>query len=234
MSWTAFADAAEIALPALAGPRWGTAVDWATMLTLVLSGLILVGILVSRVLYRGRQTEGQALGLHLLALGIFPLFLLAVGNFAVLEHATEVQFCGTCHVTMKPYIDDLYDPKGESLAAVHHQHRVTPGSECYACHANYGVHGTFKAKATGLQHVYRYWTGTYQRPIKMYTPYENGLCLKCHDGAKRFRAQPIHLDDAGQQVAPEFLNGQTDCVQCHGPAHAIARRKTAALSGEAR
>lgn len=228
MSWEAVADAAGAMVPASAAPRWGTALDWAMTLTLVVSAFILVGILVSRVVYRGRQTEGNALWLHVLALGVFPLFLLPVANFAILEHATQVDFCATCHITMKPYIDDLHDPRGESLTAVHHQHRAAPGTECYTCHANYGVHGTFRSKLTGLQHVYRYWTGTYHRPIRLYAPYENAFCLKCHDGAKRFRAQPIHLDEAGQQVAPEFLNGDTGCLQCHGPAHAITAKKTAA------
>ena len=97
--------------------KWGTALDWAITLTTGLSALILACILVSLIVYRGRQTEGTALWLHLLSLGIFPLLLLAVGNFAVLEYAKEVRFCGSCHRTMKPYIDDLHNLKSQSLAA---------------------------------------------------------------------------------------------------------------------
>ncbi len=39
----------------------------------------------SLVLYRGRQTEGNALWLHLLGLCIFPVFLLPFGNFTIFE-----------------------------------------------------------------------------------------------------------------------------------------------------
>ena len=97
--------------------RWGTALDWAITLTIAISALIIVCILIARIVFRYHQTEGSALWLHLLGLGVLPLFVLVTGNFAVLEYATEVQFCGTCHLTMKAYIDDLHNPKSPSLAA---------------------------------------------------------------------------------------------------------------------
>lgn len=214
---------ALVAEPAVEGETllWGTALDWAIMLTSGLSALILGCILVSLVAYRGRQAEGSALWLHLLALGIFPLFLMVVSNFAVLEYAKEVQFCGTCHVTMKPYIDDLNNPKSESLAALHYQHRAAPGSECYTCHANYGLHGTFQAKLAGLRDVYKYVTGTYHLPIRLTKPFQNTLCLKCHNGAKRFMAEQNHLEDGG--VARAFRTGETQCVECHSPTHDISK-----------
>ncbi len=206
--------------------RWGSALDWSITLSIALGVLILACIVVSRFLYRDRQTEGSALWLHLLGLGIFPLFLLAVGNFAVLEGATEVKFCGACHLTMKPFIDDLHNQKSQSLASLHFQNRFARGTECYSCHANYGIHGTMEAKLTGLRHVYKYWTSTYHLPIKMPTPFENTLCLKCHNGAKRFMAQDIHLDKG--EVSKELRSGETECIGCHGPAHDVAKPKQAA------
>ena len=205
--------------------RWGSALDWAMALTIGLSALILICILVSLVVYRGRQTEGNALWLHLLSLGIFPLLLLAVGNFSVLEEAKEERFCGSCHLTMKPYIDDLHNAKSQSLAALHFQHRSARGTQCYSCHANYGVHGTFEAKITGLLDVYKYVTRTYHLPIKMRAPFDNVLCLKCHDGALRFMAQEIHLE--GGKVSDE------PCGQCHSPAHDIPKIEQASRLGEA-
>lgn len=209
--------------------KWGTALDWSIALTLGVAVLILVCIALSRVLYRGRQAEGSALWLHLVGLGILPLFLLATGNFTVFEYAKEEEFCGACHRTMKPYIDDLHDAKSQSLAALHFQNRFAPGAACYSCHANYGVHGTVEAKMTGLRHVYKYVTGTYHLPLKLPTPFDNGLCLKCHDGAKRFMAQDVHLE-AGR-VAAELRTGQTECVQCHAPAHELPKARPA---GQAR
>jgi len=201
--------------------KWGTALDWAIALTAGISALIILGLLASLVIFRGRQTEGSALWVHLLSLGVLPLVLLGVGQFATMEYATEVQFCGSCHQTMKVYIDDLHNPKSESLASLHAQHRFRPGTECYSCHANYGVHGTLEAKLTGLRHVYKYNTGTYELPLKMPHAFDNGLCLKCHNGAKRFMAQAIHLDDKGEKVSEELRTTQTECVSCHGPAHSV-------------
>jgi len=206
------------ALPEGEALRWGSALDWAITLTIGLSVLILICILVSLIVYRGRQTEGSALWLHLLSLGISPLFLLAVGNFAVIEYAKEVRFCGACHLTMKPYIDDLHSTKGKSLAALHFQHRSAPNTECYSCHANYGVHGTFEAKMTGLRDVYRYVTRTYQLPLNMREPFENTLCLKCHNGAKRYMALEIHL-----KLSEAMRAGQIKCVGCHRPSHDVPK-----------
>ena len=213
-------------LPESEALKWGSALDWAITLTIGLSVLILTCILVSRIAYRGRQTEGSALWLHLLSLGIFPLSLLVVGNFAVLEYATEVRFCGACHLTMKPYIDDLHVANGKSLAALHYQHRFAPGTECYTCHANYGIHGTFEAKMTGFRDVYRYVTRTYQLPLKMREPFENTLCLKCHNGAKRYMALEIHL-----KLSEAMRAGQIKCVGCHGPSHDVPKPTQALVQG---
>jgi mono/diheme cytochrome c family protein len=203
--------------------QWGTAVDWATRLTISLSVLILACIGISRFVYRGSQTEGNALWLHLLSLGVLPLSLLVVGNFAVLEYATHTNFCAACHLTMKPYLDDLYMPGGKSLAALHYQHRFVQGTECYTCHANYGLHGTFEAKMTGLRDVYRYVTRTYHLPLKMREPFENRLCLKCHNEAKRYLAHPIHVT-----LSEPMWMDQIKCGGCHGPNHDIPRPKQAA------
>jgi len=211
--------------------RWGSALDWAIVLTVAVSVLILTCILLSVVVYRGRQTEGNALWLHLLSLGIFPLVLLAVGNYSVLEYAKEERFCGSCHLTMKPYIDDLRDGKSRSLAARHFQHRSSRGTECYSCHANYGIHGTFEAKMKGLQDVYKYVTRTYDLPLKMRAPYENGLCLKCHSEAKRYEAafEGIHL-----RLSEQIRTGVLKCVGCHKPAHDIPKIEQASQRGGAR
>ena len=205
---------------------WGTALDWSIQLTLVVSVLILVLIAVSLLLYRGRQTEGGVLWLHLLSLAVLPMFLLAVGNFTVFEYAKEEKFCGSCHQAMKPFTDDLRNATSDSLAALHYQHRFSPGSSCYACHANYGVHATFEAKKTGLRHVYKYTMGNWAVPIRMTEPFENSLCLKCHEGAKRFMAEPLHLDDS-KQVDGALIAGKTTCISCHGPAHAKVRKRGA-------
>ena len=210
--------------------QWGGALEWSVGITVGLGALILVLIAVSLVVYRGRQTEGGALWLHLLSLGVFPLFLLAVGNFAVFEYAKEERFCGSCHRTMKPYIDDLHDRKSESLAALHFQNRFAHSESCYSCHADYGVHGTFEAKATGMRHLYRYITRTYKTTLTMPHPYPNSLCLKCHEGAKRFMGEKVHLQ--GDQISPALLSGKKECISCHGPAHEIPKARASSDGGK--
>lgn len=231
MSLRAFGDlpVGILGVAGILGP--GGELDWAMLLTLVLSVLILVLIGLSRVLYRRRQAEGNALWLHLLALGLLPVALVGVGNVAVMEYAKDVHFCGSCHAVMKPYVDDLHKVRGQSLAALHFQHRAAPGTECYACHADYGLYGTVQAKRAGLRHLYRYLSGSYRLPLRMHTEFSNGLCLKCHDGAKRFMDQEIHLDDG--KVSADLRTGQTECVQCHRPAHDLPRPRRAAAGGPA-
>lgn len=210
---------------------WGSALDWAIWITIAVSATILILIVIGRVRYGALSTEPNALWFHLVCLGVFPLLMLIVGNFAALEYSTTQQFCGSCHLTMKPYIDDLRNPTSQSLAGLHFQNRAAPDTECYSCHVNYGLHGTLDAKLTGLRHVYKYETGTYRFPLKMYHPFSNGLCLNCHEGAKRFMAEAIHLD--GQTVSADLRSGQTDCLQCHGPAHAITTPRQATMPGTA-
>lgn len=208
-------------------PRWGTTLDWSITMTLVLCVLILAGILLSRVLFRGRQTEGHALWVHLLTLGIMPLFLLVVGNFAVLEYAKEERNCSGCHRVLKAYVEDMQNPKSDSLAALHFQHRFAPGTSCYSCHTNYGVHGSVAGKLAGLGHALRYLAGQYQFPLKIAAPYSNTLCLKCHNGAKRFMARDEHLEAAGR-ISPALVNDQARCLDCHEVAHRVGREAEAA------
>lgn len=195
------------------GLKWGSWLDWGMLLTIGISVTILGCIALSLALFRGRQTEGNALWLNLVSLGILPLLLLAVGNFTSLEYAKEVQFCGTCH---GPYIDDMRNHQSRSLAAFHYQQRSSSGSECYSCHVNYGVHGTFRAKLNGLTDAYKHLTHSYKIPIKSRAPLSNAFCLKCHDGAKRYVARPIH-----GAMAPEIRSEQLRCLECHGPAHTV-------------
>jgi hypothetical protein len=201
--------------------EWGTALEWNIVFTFMLCVLILFCIGLSLVIYRGRQTEGNALWLHLMGLCIFPVFLLPFANFTIFEYSKQERFCAACHATMDPYVNDLRATDGKSLAALHYQDRFAPGEECYTCHANYGVHGTFRAKLLGLNDAWRELSGTYSLPIKMRKPFPNLLCLKCHNGARKFMKEESHLDP-GNVVAKDLLDDKTLCTECHVPGHIIA------------
>jgi nitrate/TMAO reductase-like tetraheme cytochrome c subunit len=208
--------------------EWGTALEWNIIFTFVLCVLILVCIGMSLVLYRGRQTEGNALWLHLLGLCIFPVFLLPFGNFTIFEYSKQERFCASCHASMDPYVNDMTAPGGKSLAATHYQDRFARGEECYTCHANYGVHGTFRAKLLGLDDAWSELSGRYTVPIKMRKPFPNELCLKCHDGARKFMKEDSHTDPGGV-VAKALLDDSTKCTDCHLPGHMIPGRSNAAV-----
>jgi nitrate/TMAO reductase-like tetraheme cytochrome c subunit len=207
--------------------EWGTALEWNVLFTFLLCLLILICIGVALILYRGRQTEGNALWLHLLGLCIFPVFLLPFANFTIFEYSKQERFCASCHATMDPYVNDLTAPEGKSLAATHYQDRFAPGEECYTCHANYGVHGTYRAKLLGLNDAWRELTRTYTIPIKMRRPFPNELCLKCHNGARKFMKEDSHLD-TGKVVSKDLLTDQTLCTDCHVPGHMLGNRAKAA------
>jgi trimethylamine-N-oxide reductase (cytochrome c), cytochrome c-type subunit TorC len=211
--------------------EWGTALEWNIIFTFVLCVLILLCIALSLALYRGRQTEGNALWLHLLGLCIFPLFLLPFGNFTIFEYSKQERFCASCHTSMDPYVNDMAAPEGKSLAATHYQDRFAPGEECYTCHANYGIHGTYYAKLLGLNDAWRELTRTYTVPIKMRQPFPNALCLKCHNGARKFMKEDSHTDPGGV-VAKDLLTDQTLCTDCHVPGHLLpGRGKQTARAG---
>jgi nitrate/TMAO reductase-like tetraheme cytochrome c subunit len=208
--------------------EWGSALEWNIIFTFMLCAMILFCIGLSLVLYRGRQTEGNALWLHLLGLCIFPLFVLPFGNFTIFEYTKQERSCAACHSSMDPSVNDRTASDGKSLAATHYQDRFAPGEECYTCHANYGVHGTFSAKVLGLNDAWRELTGTYSVPIKMRQPFPNMLCLKCHNGARKFMKEDSHTD-AGGVVAKDLLTDKTRCTECHVPGHMLPGRANAAV-----
>jgi hypothetical protein len=205
------------------GEAWGSWVDWGIVVSLLLCVAIVVLIAAMRL--RGRQplTAPGALVVAILALGAFPVMLLPIGNFTAVEFAKQEHFCASCHGAMQPYVDDMRKPHGASLAALHFQDAFTPtqpGTECYSCHANYGVHGTLTAKLEGLHDAYRYLTGTWHPPISFGGQFPNELCLKCHLPSKIFRAVQLHKDPKGDIMAP-ILSGAVSCTMCHPSGHLV-------------
>jgi nitrate/TMAO reductase-like tetraheme cytochrome c subunit len=203
---------------------WGSWVDWGILLTLILCLIILSLIIVTRVFYRQRLTDGGAQLLNLLSLAILPLILLPFANFTVMEYTKQVNFCGSCHLAMQPYLNDMMTPGHQSLSALHYQDRFAPtqpGTACFECHATYGVHGTFVVKLQGLHDAYSYMLGNYTLPIKLKKPLSDEMCLKCHEHAKPFLSEPLHLDAKTGQVQPLILKGTIRCEMCHPSGHMV-------------
>jgi nitrate/TMAO reductase-like tetraheme cytochrome c subunit len=122
---------------------------------------------------------------------------------------------------MDGHVNDLRDPKSDSLAAVHYKNRYIQENHCYTCHSDYGMFGTVSAKMEGLGHVWHNTTGHYEKPIKIAKPYSNLRCLNCHSGSQKFLAK----HDAAE--LPKLAANQDSCLDCHGPAHKPGETKEA-------
>ena len=186
----------------------------------LLAVVIILGIadvVYSLVRYRGRTVGAASWGVLALGVGILPVVSSGVGTVLVFERAERVEFCQSCHLTMKAYVTDMKNPKSESLAALHYKNRYIPDNQCYICHTSYGIFGTVQAKKEGMHDVWVYYTRTFKLPIKIRHPYPNTDCLKCH--AESVKWLSVHDDfKAG------LFSGETSCLQCHGaanPAHNV-------------
>lgn len=186
----------------------------------VLAVVIFAGIaivLYSLFRFRGHLTGAMSWALLALGVAIFPLFTSGFGTVLVFERAERVEFCESCHLTMKAFVTDMKNPKSESLAAMHYKNRYIPDNQCYVCHTSYGLFGTVQAKREGLHDVFRYYTRTFKLPIKISHPYPNNDCLKCH-------AESAKWLDAHGDFKDDLFSGKTSCLECHGqsnPAHNV-------------
>jgi cytochrome c nitrite reductase small subunit len=187
---------------------------------LVALAVIGIGLVIySLVKYRGAAVGPVSWGLLIAGAIVFPLLITGVGTILVFERAERVEFCASCHFTMKSFVDDMKNPKSMSLAALHFKNRYIPDDQCYSCHTSYGLFGTVQAKKEGLNDVYKYYTRTYHLPIMLRHPYPNQDCLKCHAGSVKWLAAHEDYKDA-------IFAGEASCMQCHAdstPAHTVAQ-----------
>ena len=120
----------------------------------LLAVVIVVGIglvLFSLFRYRGRDVGPISWGFLIAGTCVFPMILSGFGTILVVERVKTVQLCGSCHLTMKSYVDDMMNPNSNSLAAVHYTNRYIAENQCYECHTSYGMFGTLEAKKTGFR-----------------------------------------------------------------------------------
>ncbi len=187
-----------------------------------LVALAIIGAAV--VIYSLLKYKGAAVGpvswvLLIVGAVAAPLLITGGGTVLVFERAERVEFCASCHLTMKSFVDDMKDSKSHSLAALHFKNRYIPDNQCYNCHTSYGLFGTVEAKKQGLYDVFRYYTRTFHLPIMMRQPYPNNDCLKCHAGSVKWIASHGDYKDA-------LFSGEATCMQCHAdsnPAHTLAQ-----------
>lgn len=186
----------------------------------VLTFVIILGIVVvlfSILRYRGRITGPISWASLAFGVAILPVLTSGFGTVLVFERAERVEFCESCHLTMKAFVSDMKNPNSQSLAAVHYKNRYIPDDQCYVCHTSYGIFGTFQAKKEGMHDVYMYFTRSFKLPIKFRGSYPNTDCLKCH--AESVKWLGVHGD-----FKDDIFAGKTSCLDCHAdsnPPHTL-------------
>lgn len=196
-----------------------------------LIGVIIVALLINLYLvYRPSAANGAG-GKVLALTGIFLLPLI-VGWMSLdthIESSKRTEFCLSCHM-MRTHGMSLYVDDKEYIPAVHFQnHRIPKEQACFTCHTTYTMYGDYAAKLRGLRHIYNQYIGTIPDTIKLYDPYSNRECLHCHEGARSFEEQSIHVSSAG--LMDSVKRNQISCLSsgCHDIAHDVRGLKTASF-----
>jgi len=187
----------------------------------ILAGLVLVALLViARVLTRPavlNEVGGRALAF--IGFFVLPLLISAGGTSEHLERAKTTEFCLSCH-EMQAHGNSLMVENGDHLPAAHFQNRRIPRDQaCYTCHTSYALFGDTGAKLKGLMHTWVHFVREEIPPeeLTLYEPYQNRECLHCHEGARSFVENDMHVD-----LLTELYAGELSCLDCHGTIHDIA------------
>lgn len=188
---------------------------WVGRACLVVS-LLGIGLLIWLVAFRrDRLMEAQSKWILFLGLVMLPIPVAFLNGGLGLEGSKDVEFCHSCHAPMDPFVNDMENPESDHLAAVHFKNRFIQHEQCWTCHSDYGLSGTAEAKLTGLTHIYKFTTNTWEPPIKLYEPtYNWTICLGCHAQSQVFQNEESH-----EGVVEGILAGEVGCTDCHETAH---------------
>jgi cytochrome c-type protein NapC len=183
-----------------------------SLIALLATTAVLVVVLIRR------PSLAAARGGRVLAfVGFFllPAACLWAGLSLHMETSKTTEFCLSCHV-MEPYGQSLWVDDGSALPAAHFQNRrIDRDHACFTCHTQYTMFGDYKAKLTGLKHLWVQYFGEIPEKLELYRPYQNRECLHCHAGARAY--EEMHEDDLADLAANEI-----SCLDCHEVAHGVA------------
>jgi cytochrome c-type protein NapC len=164
----------------------------------------------------------------LLGLGVFPIIGAVLNTAEGMHKTTTREFCGSCHV-MGEHLRDVENQDSLSLASRHGRNKQIGESNCYICHADYGMLGYPLTKITGMKHVYYYYLGGYAempietavKEIHINKPYPNSNCMQCHSGKlESWRNVREH-----QAMYEDLVSNKVACASagCHGYSHPFSK-----------
>jgi nitrate/TMAO reductase-like tetraheme cytochrome c subunit len=209
---------------ALYSPPADAVMVWATRGALAMA-LCSVALILFELTVRRRLMESRSKWTLFLALCVIPLPVALVGGGVGMEGSKALDFCGSCHAPMGPFVGDLKDPASTHLAALHFKNWYIQHDHCWTCHSDYGVAGTMQAKLMGLTHIYRERTDSWQPPIRLSHPYNWKICLDCHANSALFKA-PRNDPAAHDGVLGMVLKGEVTCTDCHELAHPAPEQRS--------
>lgn len=191
----------------------------------VLILLAISAVLIAVIVVRPDTTVARG-GKILAFLGLFilPVFGGVLGLEDHIERSKQTSFCLSCHI-MSDYGRSVLVDDSSYIPAAHYQNNRVPRDEaCYTCHTDYTLYtGGIKAKIRGLRHLYVQYLGTPQRPIRLYNPYNNSVCLHCHLGARSFEEGAVHTADP--QIMADIKSNKLSCLSsgCHDTVHNVSQ-----------
>jgi predicted CXXCH cytochrome family protein len=107
--------------------------------------------------------------------------VMTVGGFSVgatLEQTDS--FCASCHTQPEATFFQRSTANAPvDLASFH----TTKTTHCIDCHSDSGVTGRVGAEISGAFNAMHFFTNTATQPSKLYAPFSDANCLKCHEAA---------------------------------------------------
>jgi cytochrome c-type protein NapC len=156
-----------------------------------------------------------------LALAVVPILAGFLGLAEHMERSKTTEFCLSCH-PMEKYGKSLHVDDIAFLPANHYQFgRVPRETACFSCHTNYTLFGDYKAKLSGMRHVYIQYLGKIPEHIQLRGKYNNRECLHCHEESRSFIEGVTHKSEPGRMQA--IKDNQLSCLSsgCHDTTHAV-------------
>ncbi|MCC5905181.1 MAG: NapC/NirT family cytochrome c [Balneolaceae bacterium] len=188
----------------------GELMRWAGIISITIAVIILLMI---EFFYKKQISRLNYRTLMMVGMFALPVVVVLSTGTTVLETTKTVESCASCHV-MDPFVNDLFNPESNTLAARHYKNRWISEYQCYTCHTTYGAHGTFEGKRDGFRHWLLYVTQTWEEPIAFAGSYPNQNCTACHGGTQKFMEVVSH-----QALSQKMRADEVSCTSCHGPAH---------------
>ena len=210
----------------VSGPNQGQPVQQGFTVADILRNLGIVAVVLSVVIlllvefyYKVRIKRSTYRWLMLLGLFVLPVLVGISAMGTLLEETKTVDSCQSCHV-MEPFVLEMQDPEGGSLASRHYDNKWIEDNQCYHCHTSYGVQGDLAAKRDGFRHWLLFVTETWPEPIEFAGSYPNQNCMACHGGTPKYEEVPSHA-----AIAEDLASNKVSCTSCHGPAHPLPNER---------